>query len=316
MATTEPNAKNQHYIWQHYLSAWAAEGTFFCYRQKDRKLFRTQPKAVASQTYFYETQQLNDADKKFLEEFISKASDERLRELNRDYVKLTQLSFELRAQLKNASLPLEVRASLEEQLRWVERNLGERYHAGIENKCQDILDSLRSESDAFYQNEVRSADFLYFLALQYFRTAKMREGLNNIRSYMPGHDSRRTAAILNHIHATNVGAGLYRERNTYQIIFLRNATTIPFIAGDQPVINMLDPTATDDLELYYPLSSRLAMVLAKDSVKFPDRTRSITNFEVERYNYAIYSKSYDQIYSNDQTYLRSLVIMGKGVLGS
>jgi hypothetical protein len=93
MINTEPNAKNQHYVWQHYLSAWAAEGTFCCYRQNDRKLFLTRPKAIASQSYFYQTQQLTDADKEFLEDFISKASDERLRALNRDYVKLTQLSF-------------------------------------------------------------------------------------------------------------------------------------------------------------------------------------------------------------------------------
>ncbi len=26
MVSTEPNAKNQHYVWQHYLNAWAAEG--------------------------------------------------------------------------------------------------------------------------------------------------------------------------------------------------------------------------------------------------------------------------------------------------
>ncbi len=316
MVSTEPNAKNQHYVWQHYLNAWAAEGTFFCYRQKDKKLFLTQPKVVASQSYFYETQRLTDADKKFLEDFISKATDERLRELNRDYVKLTQLSFELRAQLENANLPPKVRAALEEQLRWAERNLGERYHAGMENKCQDILDSLRSESDIFYHDDVRCVDFLHYLSLQYFRTAKMREGLRNIPSYVPEHDPRRTAAVLNHIHATNVGAGLYRERKTYRIVFLRNGTAIPFIAGDQPVINMLDPKATDDLELYYPLAPRLAMVLTKDAAKFPDRTRNVTRFEVERYNYAIYSKSEDQIYSNDESYLRSLVVMQKDVLAS
>ena len=316
MTNTEPNAKNQHYVWQHYLNGWAAEGSFCCYRHKDKKLFPTQPKVVASQTYFYETQQLTGADEKFLEDFISKATDERLRELNRDYVKLTQLPFKLRAQIKGANLLPEVRAVLEEQLRWAERNLGERYHAGIENKCQDILDSLRSESDAFYQDEVRCVDFLHFLSLQYFRTAKMREGLSKIPSYVPGHDPRRTAAILNHIHGTNIGAGLYRERKAYRIVFLKNATATPFIAGDQPVINMLDPTATDDLEFYYPLSPRLAMVLTKDAIKLPDRTRNVAGFEVERYNYAIYSKSDDQIYSSDEAYLRSLVSMGKDVLVS
>ena len=314
MASTEPNAKNQHYVWQHYLNAWAAEGTFCCYRQKDKKLFPTQPKVVASETYFYETQRLTDADKKFLEDFIGRASDERLRALNRDYVKMTQLSFHLRERLSAAYLLPAARTGLENELRWVERNLIERYHAGIENKCQDILDSLRSESDAFYQDEVRSVDFLYFLSLQYFRTAKMREGLRNMPSYVPGHDPRRTAAILNHIHATNVGASLYRERKAYRIVFLRNGTAIPFIAGDQPVINMLDPYATDDLELFYPLAPRLAMVLTNDAVKFPDRTRNVTRLEVEPYNYAIYSRSEDQIYSNDESYLRSLIGMPKDLL--
>ena len=316
MASMEPNAKNQHYVWQHYLNAWAPEGTFCCYRQKDKKLFPTKPKVVASETYFYETQQLTDADKKFLDDFISSASDEHLRELNRDYVKMTHLSFDLREQLAHADLLPAARAELEGELRWVERNLLERYHAGIENKCQDILDSLRSESDAFYQDEVRSADFLYFLSLQYFRTAKLREGLSKILSYVPGHDPRRTAAILNHIHATNVGASLYRERKVYGIAFLRNNTTVPFIAGDQPVINMLDPKATDDLELYYPLSPRLAMVLTNNAAKLGDRTRSVSALEVEHYNYAIYSKSEDQVYSNNESYLRSLVAIQKDMLGT
>lgn len=314
MARTEPNSKNQHYVWQHYLSAWAMEGTFCCYRQKDKKLFPTQPKAIASQTYFYETQELTKADKEFLNDFISKATDERLRELNREYVNLTQLSFNIRMKLNDANLVPTARAALEEQLRWTERNLGERYHAGIENKCQDILDSLLSENEAFYHDEMRCADFLYFLSLQYFRTAKMREGLSRIPSYVPGHDPCRTAPILNHIHATNVGAGLFRERKAYRILFLKNPTGTPFIAGDQPVINMLDPRSTDDLELYYPLSPRLAMVLTKDAAKLSGQR--MTSFEVERYNYAIYSTSHDQIYSNNESYLRSLVNLGKDVLAS
>jgi hypothetical protein len=59
--------------------AWAADGTFCCYFQKNKKLLPTQPKAVASQTYFYETRQLTDGDKKFLDEVIRKATVERLR---------------------------------------------------------------------------------------------------------------------------------------------------------------------------------------------------------------------------------------------
>ena len=278
------------------------DGTFCCYRQKDKKLFSTQPKSIASETYFYETQQLTVGDMKFLEDIISRATDERLRELNRNYIKLTQRTFELREALKRTDLLSEVHAALDEELRWAERNLIERYHAGIENKCQDILDSLRSMDDAFYKDEAQCSVFLYFLSLQYFRTAKMRNGLSNIPSYVPGHDMRRTANILNHIHATNVGAGLFRERSTYRIVFFKNDTSTPFIAGDQPVLNMLNIKASDDIELYYPLSPKLAMILTKDATRFSDREQSVTQLEVERYNYAIYNKSEDQIYSSDATY--------------
>ena len=56
-----------------------------------------------------------------------------------------------------------------------------------------------------------------------------------------------------------------------------------------------------------------AMVLAKAG-KFPDRERNVTTFEVERYNYEIYDRSEDQLYSNDLAYLRDLVSMGKHML--
>jgi hypothetical protein len=314
MASAEPTTKLQHYVWQHYLNAWAANGTFCCYRQKDKKLFPTQPKAVASETYFYETEQLTAGDIKFLENFISKATDERLRELNLDYVEMTQRTFVLRDNLKRTNV-ISDRIAMEHELRWIEKNLVERYHSGIESRCLDILDSLRSADNAFYEDALRCSDFLYFLSLQYFRTAKMRKGVSDVPSYVHDHDPRRTANILNHIHATNVGAALFRERSAYRIVFLKNGNSVPFIAGDQPILNMLDPQATDDLALFYPLSPGLAMMLTKDAKAFPDRERSVTSLEVERYNYAIYSTSEDQIYSNDPTYLRGLVEIGKDVLG-
>lgn len=316
MVSAEFNTKNQHYVWRHYLNAWTVDSSFCCYRQKDKKLFKTQPKAIASETYFYEIQQLTDGDMAFLEDIISRTTNERLRELNRDYVKMTQIPFQLRELLKSSYLNPKARAALEGELRGAERNLIERYHTGIENKCQDILDSLRNMDDAFYKDEVRCGDFLHFLSHQYFRTAKMRDGLSNIPNYIPGHDPRRTAKILNHIHATNVSVGLFRERNTYRIIFLTNDTPIPFVTGDQPVLNTLDPEVSDKIELYYPLSPNLAVIVTKDAARFPDRERGVTTFEVERYNYAIYSNSEDQIYSNDATYLGCLVATGKHILAT
>jgi len=227
---TAPNYKNQHYVWRHYLNAWAADGTFCCYRHKDKKLFPTRAKSVANENYFYETQELTAGDLKFLDDFIGRATEEELRKINREYVQLTQLSFNLRKRLKQTDLAPGARVAIEDELRWAEKNLGERYHTGIENKCSDILESLRTENDDFYNDEVRAVDFIYFLSLQYFRTAKMRDGLSKIPTDVPGHDPRRTANILNHTHATNVGAGLYRERRSYRQALVPNGS-----GGGQPV---------------------------------------------------------------------------------
>jgi hypothetical protein len=98
--SANPNMKNQHYVWGHYLNAWAAVGTFCCYRHKDRQFLATQPKSVASETYFYEAHQLTAGDLAFLESFISQATDKDLQEVDRDYVKLSQQSFKLRERLK------------------------------------------------------------------------------------------------------------------------------------------------------------------------------------------------------------------------
>lgn len=314
--TAVPNSKNQHYVWRHYLNAWAETGAFCCFRYRDRKLFPTQPKTVASETYFYEAQHLTKADREYLEIFISSMKDERLRKLNRDYLKLTQRTFEMREHLRRTDLIEPVRAALDEQLRWAERNLGEQYHAGIENKCQDILNALRAENAGFYDDMIRAGDFIYYLCLQYFRTAKMRLGFSRLASPIPGHDPRRTAGVLHHIGATAVSVSLFKEKRAYQIVFLKNETAVPFITGDQPVLNMLDPKTTNDIELYYPLSPRLAMVLTKNVEKFPDSGRSVSSLEAENYNYTIYSSSEDQVYSNDEAYLRSLVAIGKHVLSA
>ena len=309
--TTTSYTKNQHCVWRHYLNAWANVGTFWCYRQKAKKFFPTKPKSVANETYFYEVHKLTAADIAFLEAFIDRASDKKLRDLNRDFLRLNQLSFDLRERLQRANLPKEAKIPLERELRIAEKTLGEHYHTGIENKCQGILDSLRRQDAAFYESDERCGDFLYFICHQYFRTAKIRHAITDVLRPLPGHDPRRTGNVECHLYATNVSVGLFRDRSAYKIIFLLNTTATPFITGDQPVINLLDPHKTDDLELYYPLSPTLGMILSKDHQKIPTQSRNVTELEAEHYNHSIYERSEDQLYASDEAYLRALVSIEK-----
>ena len=303
--------KNQHYVWRYYLGPWCMAGKLWCYRQKDKCLFRTTPKSIANETYFYEMHRLTPEDTSFLEAFINRASDQRLRDLNHDYLRFNQMSFDLRDQLQNANLPQEAKIALERELRIAEKTLGEHYHTGIENHARPILDALRNRDSSFYDDVKPCGDFLYFLCNQYFRTAKMRGAITMVLRPIPGHDPRRTGNVEAHLYATNVSVGLFRERQAYRIIFLINQTPTPFITGDQPVISLLDPLKTDDLELYYPLSPALGIVLSKDTEKFSNQSRNVTELEVERYNHAIYERSEDQIYSGDKVYLQQLVSIEK-----
>ncbi len=193
----------------------------------------------------------------------------------------------------------------------MEKTLEEHYHTGIENDNVDIINSMKRQDASFYVDNKRCGGFLYFLCNQYFRTVKMRRAITAVPRPLPGHDPHRTANLECHMYATSVGASLMQEARAYRIVFLPNATTTPFITGDQPIINLLDPHATDDLEFYYPLAPALAMVLSKDQKKWPTQRHNVSSLEVERYNHLIYEISEDQLYANDEAYLRALVSIDK-----
>jgi hypothetical protein len=179
---TTSYTKNQHYVWQHYLNAWAETGTFRCYMQKAKKLLPTNPKSIASQTYFYRIHRLNEADKTFLKGIIDRSPNEELRKLNHDFLELNQLRFEMQARLKRANLPEMVKAALERELEIAEKTLGETYHMGVEHRALPILECLRKGDSSFYRSVEQCGEFLYFICNQYFRTAKMRRAIGGLTS--------------------------------------------------------------------------------------------------------------------------------------
>src|ERR1017187_10470563 len=76
--------------------------------------------------------------------------------------------------------------------------------------------------------------------------------------------------VLRHIFATNVAWTLFAERRDIKTVLLKNETPHAFSTADQPVINTHAsgiPLShfVHDLEFYYPLSPRLAMLMTKDA---------------------------------------------------
>jgi len=120
----------------------------------------------------------------------------------------------------------------------------------------------------------------------------------------------RIANPLVHILATNVGRTLFAERKRHTIMLLDNATNVPFITADQPVINIAagpkDTTPPVKFELYYPLSATKAMLLLEPSSDFLPGDSSVSETFAYLYNLRMAAHSYRQVFSTSPRALESV----------
>lgn len=302
--------KNQHYVWQHYLEAWTTRGTIACYRQRDRKSFNPGTANIASQTYFYRTFDLTEAESAYLEATIASRPNLAMRESHRGFVAMFQTVARLREMVPpgdgdDRETVLQARALLDQ----AEKSLGESYHTAVENTGRPLLERLRRGDAGFWHDQDGARDFSYFLAVQYLRTARMKNAVGAAAAAF-GIDIERVWPIESHFWATEIGAALFAGRDRYRPVLLSNETATPFITGDQPAIN-LNAAENPDMRIYYPVAPTLALVLTVDAA---EHDRAVTGLEAEHLNHAIYAWSDDQIYGLDAAYLSSMASLTKSLL--
>ena len=137
----------------------------------------------------------------------------------------------------------------------------------------------------------------------------MRNAMRAIPNYF-AHDMSRPWPVEAFIYATNLAKSFARQRRDYRIILLRNKSEIPFITGDQPVINLRD-VEDEQVDLYYPLKPDLAMIYTADQTRYCGREATLGPISVESYNHRIYAKSDTQIYGTDPDYLAAVAQLPK-----
>lgn len=307
---------NQHHVWQYHLKAWANEkDRVWCLHKGKSAPFASHTRNVGSERFFYEFRELSEADAKYLEYIISQSTDENLRKLNRGWVDSLQMPFTLRRKLVNFPLSNESKTQVEKLLADIGKTLGEQLHGRMEEQGKPILDSLRAGDSSFYRNDDKQQmTFIHFICFQYFRTAKIRNGYRAIPLDLP-FDRDRTWPIEAFIYATNLAASLYAQRHAYSIVMIDNRSDKPFITGDQPVINLLG-LSTPEVELFYPLTPRRAMILSASKERYPSSQKDVGLIEVENYNFQMYQKSDMQLYGSDKDYLATFAGLPKGDLRS
>lgn len=295
--------RRQHYVWQNYLRP-------FCYKSKmiyclyDQKIKGLSTKDIAVEKDIYRLKELTKEETDFLLKLFEAKDYRLINDMNKNWVTIFNAVFELKKIVAQQNMD-----SINSKIDELEQNLSENLHMNIEATGFIYLNSLYKGDASFFNNDEECSKFILFLFVQYFRTKKMKNSFSAIDGM--GHLAFEKAwNIMVFIMATNVGMRIYAERDRWELLILKNQTNIPFITSDQPIVNLyvkntLEENAKlrdDEVELYYPVSPLLAVVLKKKDSSFMNY-QVLNEDAIDFLNRKIKKESHLQLFSNSEAYL-------------
>ena len=150
-------------------------------------------------------------------------------------------------------------------------NVVDHHHTFFESSFLPLLSQSLREDISWYENGVNRIAFFTFISAQNLRTRRVKtQTIARLRDRM-SLDISRIWNILAVIFAFNAGFSMYAEPQRRPLTLVRNHTAIPFLTGDQPLINLASDgeRAPEFLAFYYPVSPRLALYLG-ETARSPD----------------------------------------------
>lgn len=293
--------RRQHHVWQHYLKSWATDGQIWCLR--DGNVFQTNTANVAVERDFYKIPELTDDDIALIKWLVVNPGQHELTQKNHEhFLGLLTAPSRLADQFRRfARDPKE----LDELLDIIRTNVLEDYHAGIEDSFSPLLDEILRNDLSFYADAKRCITFTHFLCTQHMRTKNIKEKtIERVRSN-GGPDISRIWDIMSHMFAVNIGTCLYLERSKRTLALIRNRTDVPFVTGDQPIINFhgngITPPKT--LSFYYPVSPRLALLWPEAGEAPAFTTEELSPTQAEALNMRMLEACHSQIFAQTESEL-------------
>lgn len=291
----------QHYVWEHYLGAWATDGKLWCRDSGKRDPFHPSTENVGHKRDFYRLREMAPADKAFVALLAGRAEPP-LGVLAQGWIKRFDEPFARRRQL-------EVEGAAEtEQARLVDveiNNFEEDLHGAIESAAVPILEQLRNGVANFVVDHNAYGTFSRFIAAQYLRTRRIQAGSVYVLQDVPGVDPEAVWGVLRTVLTTNVSAAIFRGRQSLRVSFLETAESVEFITGDQPVVNARGTGGSEEppaeFELYYPVSASRAVLIGFDAARPTIERRHVEQAEVRSWNAMIAARCFRQIYARSRS---------------
>ncbi len=286
--------RNQHYVYQHYLRAWAVNNKIICNR--NGKIFPVNVSNVAVERDFYKLSELTHEHIKFIEWTISQSDSNELKEQNKKWVLIFSQYSILKSVLREKGINSE---DITLELRKMEVEFEEDYHFDIESRAIPIIEDIRRNVDLdSLKDRKTKIDFFYYLCVQFFRTKKIKDNFELSFSTSLPEPVGCALNILRAIFATNVSWSIL----DYKTILLINNTDEQLITTDQPIINIAaigkKVLEDEDMEYYYPLAPYVAILLSKSEKHSDFQSLFLNNGDVEYYNKSMEEVSHNMTFSH------------------
>jgi hypothetical protein len=295
--------RRQHHVWQRYLKPWATGDQIHCLR--GGVIFATNTTNVAVERDFYKLHRRTTADISLIQTLII-APAHHLAKRHHEHL-LMQFTLpalfveQNREQLGNIE-------QIDNLLDECQTNALEDYHAGIENSFLPILDDILKGDLSFYSDDDRCIGFLHFICTQHMRTKGVKERSVERVKQRDGQDLSRIWNIAVHMFAFNIGMSLFVERKKRKLALVQNRTDVPFITGDQPIVNLHGDGVRppDELCFYYPVSPNLALILTEVDKEPAFSTDSLNLAQVAAMNAKMLKACHSQVFGQTEASLAPL----------
>ena len=311
--------KKQHYIWRSYLAPWTRDnsnkGQIIC--RREGRIFPVSLMNVAHENYFYEVKELSKREIELIYGMTIRGKTGIQKTVGENWLNLYCASFKF-ARAVGKYLPgndEKVFEAITATQEFKDYNIEsiEKLHGKIETQGMEYVKLLREDNIGFWESEIGREDFSFFLANQYFRTKKMRNGilytLENARNMNPYFKDIRPENMwipLSLILASYTGEGIISD---YSIVLIHTDNR-QFIVGDQPVINTYSVSdgngLPEDLELFYPITPQTALLVTKKQQYKNEKILKITSDELQAYNTLEWNASSEMIFAKESEYLEKI----------
>lgn len=307
--------QKHHHVWADYLKRWSVDGLNVYHTTSRKKIRCESVKGLAMERNFYKLNTLTALDLHLIDRSF-KDSSEVLKKAHSSFL----APFILLQGLEKRYLESgHSHAEIDFLLHKIRSNSLEDLHGLREREAAPILKSLANEDLTILHAKATYLAFMEFLGQQFSRTKTIKDrvllslGRGTELELQLAESMENAWWVYSHLFGINIGADLFFNRAMYSHTLLLNDTKVPFVTGDQPVINVhpcvsyeVGALAPESLDIYYPISPRIAYVVC-ESKRFTDGKMAVDESIVQELNKKIARNASIHIFGNSEESLKDLV---------